>query len=211
VPIVRSSIFVRRARGILVTALLLVPLACDDSAPPTVIPTKIQSEFQGNIVVPDEWEGAWQAEITFLDCENGDIVAVEDIIFDMCPGDSLALSFSNVLSNCEGLNDGSQLHAICRNAFVDNGCVIDLTFAISIEQGLGTMSGEGVWTATVRGNCAPLYGGGCEEIVVVATRLSMPPNCEETVPRSSQRMSQNVLLINAVTARARNQFVGDSR
>jgi hypothetical protein len=191
--------------------LVMVPLGCDESAPPAITPTPVQKEFQGNIVVPDSWQGTWHAEVTFLGCESEDIVAVEDIVFDLCSGDSLALSFSNALSNCEGLNDGSQLHAICRNTFLDKGCVIDLTFAISAEQDLGTLSGEGVWVATVRGTCAPLYRGGCEEIMFTATRLSAVPDCESNTLRSGQNMRGNILLINAITARARNQFVGSSR
>jgi hypothetical protein len=159
-------------------ALVFSP-ACDESGPPTT--TRSGGDItliDGEIRLSDGWAGEWNVLLTFRDCNTGDIVVVEDIVDVICPGDTLHLDFSGLLSQCEGIVSDSRLDISCEYEFTVGGCIVRVSFALDLERSGEGLTGSGIWSTSISGFCNGIFGLGCEQIEVTGTRLDSSPACE---------------------------------
>ena len=165
--------------GALFALALVFALACDEGEPPTT--TQAGGDvalIDGEIHVTDGWAGEWNILLTFRDCNTGDIVVVEDIVDVICPGDTLHLDFSGLLSQCEGVVSDSRLDTSCEYEFTVGGCIVRVSFALDLERSGEGITGSGIWSTSISGFCNGIFGLGCEQIEVTGTRLDSSPPCE---------------------------------
>lgn len=174
--------FTHRAQRCLsaITILTLaLTLACGESVPPASSPPHTGNTLiDGEILLTDGWAGEWNVLFTFRDCNTGNIVVVEDVVDIICPGDTLQLDFTGLLSSCEGIVSDSRLDTNCEYEFVVGGCTVRVSFALDLERSGAGITGSGIWSTSISGLCNGIFGLGCEQIEITGTRLDPSVPCD---------------------------------
>jgi len=158
---------------------LVLTLACGESEPPASSPPHTGNMLiDGEILLTDGWAGEWNVLFTFRDCNTGNIVVVEDVVDVICPGDTLQLDFTGLLSSCEGIISDSRLDTNCEYEFVVGGCTVRVSFALDLERTGDGITGSGIWSTSISGLCNGIFGLGCEQIEVTGARFDSSPLCD---------------------------------
>jgi hypothetical protein len=175
---------------VVLLAAALVATSCSDESSSGIENKPRPTPIDGAIVFSPEWRGEWNTVIEFRECGTGDLVAIEDVVDVICGEDTLQLDISPILGDCDGLIDGERLDVACSYGYgVDANCGVTMEFFLNLDVDGDVVTGTGVWTVQALGDCSVDYPGGCEQIVVTATRLDPnPDSCDSSNLRSLHRL-----------------------
>lgn len=176
--------------AVLVALSALALASCDDESGTGVEADPRPTSIDGAVVLSQAWRGEWNTVIEFRDCNNGQLVAVEDVVDVICGSDTLRLDVSPLLLDCDGLIDDGRIDAACSYTYiVDAACEVTIDLLLNLDVEGDVVTGTGKWTAETLGPCSVDYPAGCEQIVVTATRLDPSPEpCESASLGSLERI-----------------------
>ncbi len=151
-------------------ALIILMFGCSDDKVSDNDDDDTSVPISGTLVVPPGWNGDWQLELSFGDCESDKIYAVNEYTYSMGVGDTMKINICPILEACAGVATGDSIIFSCYDTIVDGACSVLAIAELQIALQNDTLVGEGEWTLTLQGDCSEgYYTEGCEDIIVGGT------------------------------------------
>ncbi len=161
----------RHARWIVMTAALVLWMACGDSGTNDGGQPQKPVDINGALVIPSAWAGTWEISVTFRDCTSGDIIAVNKITSLACPGDTLYNPLAPIFDNCTGTRTGNHIAVDCSYGNSAGACQVTVDLSLAMDVDGSDLSGSGRVETTATPGCGDVLTSSCQDIEVAGTRL----------------------------------------
>lgn len=122
------------------------------------------------LILPNDWAGHWEINVTSTGCESGALVAVDDYDGVVCPGERLAPGLSRVLDSCAVSKSLDTVVANCEESYSFADCTVSLGLELSVTRSEDAVFGGGSWTSQGEGACTDLVVNTCERINIQGAR-----------------------------------------
>lgn len=133
------------------------------------------------LFAPESWAGQWDFRFEYRNPDTDKLIATEQAIEVICPGDRFGLSSyvpkrrhrdgdaddddendgvggTDLQAGCEGLARDDLLELACASRFTHGNCRIDFRLEVDVEHQPDTISGSGEWRVTET-------AGDCEQVL----------------------------------------------
>lgn len=132
------------------------------------------------VLAPASWTGRWDFVITQRSRGTGEVVQLDKITNDICPGQPVGMALFESVPNCQPKISDTGLSVQCGAEVAIATCRIATGLQIGLEQtDPVTIEGSGEWTTSLSGDCLFVEMDSGRTIEIVAHRQSAetPSGC----------------------------------
>jgi hypothetical protein len=121
-------------------------------------------------LVPPGWAGQWEWTLTYRDRDTGAVVAVDQVVDDICPDQPLGLALLRQVPDCRSTVSGDDVVVDCASRIQVALCTVDAAFHAALHQDADTIAGSGDWSAALSEGCDPDVVDQGQTIAIAAVR-----------------------------------------
>jgi hypothetical protein len=122
--------------------------------------------------MPDAWAGEWEMIITYSNPTTSSVTATDDITAFIRTDEPFGLARALKVGNCAGSVSDTHLEIQCTGQATSSRCTLGTSAQITADRKDGAVSGSGMATMTVTGNCGSLVNTA-QTIQISGLRLSL--------------------------------------